>query len=79
MPILNRKMRRAATPRGRDPSLVFTYLAIGAPPEIVRLPRARARRPVIRRVTRGLRSPVDFAVPTALLRGLTKCAGLSGT
>ncbi|MBV8724257.1 MAG: hypothetical protein JO351_07275 [Candidatus Eremiobacteraeota bacterium] len=32
--------RRAAYPSGRGPSLWFLFVAIGAPPEIVRLPRA---------------------------------------
>ncbi len=45
----------------------FLIVAIRAPPVVVRLAWARCFASLIRRVLRGLRGPVDLAVPTALL------------
>jgi hypothetical protein len=63
---------RIATDRNPSwvrPLALFTYLAMARRRKIVRLPSwARFRGPLIRRVLRGLGSPADFAVPTALLR-----------
>src|SRR5580700_76116 len=42
-----RKVRRAATPQWARPLALFSYLAIGAPPENVRLPWARTWRALI--------------------------------
>src|SRR5579871_4693948 len=64
-----RKRRRAATPRGRGPSLCLPLLRT-APRRFSSGCRGRALAPFIRRCFAGLRSPADLAVPTALLRVL---------